>query len=84
MSSRPFVCEVCTFLCESTLIVIDNVFLQLMERICFFSTKKLALWDLTKVIVLLCFLAQETNDILEKVKECGNERKTSVMKQTNY
>lgn len=84
MSSRPFVCEVCTFLCESTLIVIDNVFLQLMERICFFSTKKLALWDLTKVIILLCFLAQETNDILEKVKECGNERKTSVMKQTNY
>lgn len=84
MSSCPFVCEVCTFLCESTLIVIDNVFLQLMERICFFSTKKLALWDLTKVIILLCFLAQETNDILEKVKECGNERKTSVMKQTNY
>ena len=84
MSSRPFVCEVCTFLCESTLIVIDNVFLQLMERICFFSTKKLALWDLTKVIILLCLLAQETNDILEKVKECGNERKTSVMKQTNY
>ena len=50
----------------------------------FFSTKKLALWDLTKVIILLCFLAQETNDILEKVKECGTERKTSVMKQTNY
>ena len=55
-----------------------------MERMRFFSTKKLALWDLTKVIILLCFLAQETNDILEKVKECGNERKTSVMKQTNY
>lgn len=84
MSSHPFVCVVCTFLCVSTIVVTDNIFLQLMERICFFSTKKLALWDLTKVIILLCFLAQETNDILEKVKECGNERKTSVMKQTNY
>ena len=84
MSSHPSVCVVCTFLCVSTIVVRDNVFLQLMERMRFFSTKKLALWDLTKVIILLCFLAQETNDILEKVKECGNERKTSVMKQTNY
>lgn len=55
-----------------------------MERISFFSTKKLALWKLTKVIILLWFLAEENNDILEKVKEYGTGRKTSVIQETNY
>lgn len=54
-----------------------------MEKISFFSTKKLALWKLTKIIILW-FLAQENNDILEKVKEYGTGRKTSVIQQTNY
>ena len=54
------------------------------KELVFSPPKKLGLWKLTKVIILLWFLAQENNDILEKVKEYGCGRKTSVIQQTNY